>query len=209
MSMNDPLITATSYAVGHARSRSDAEVSLDDLLLGALQAVGRLGVATFDNINIDLSGMPLIPETSIGTSAGPSYSTEAAAAFDRASAIARLDRERKVRLVHLLAALGQADGPMMRDLKQRYGFDELSWRSALAEWDREREQRTRPLNESLLSVDDAAEALGVHAQTMRSYIRAGKLPAYRLGGERSIRVFTSDLYGLLEPLEPAADDETG
>ncbi len=60
-----------------------------------------------------------------------------------------------------------------------------------------------------MSVDAAATALGVHTQTIRGYIRTGKLPAYRIAGERAIRILGTDLYGLLEPLElndPANED---
>ena len=58
-----------------------------------------------------------------------------------------------------------------------------------------------------MSVEDAAARLGVHSQTIRGYIRAGKLPAYRIAGERAIRVFTSDLFSLLERLEPSQSEE--
>ena len=57
-----------------------------------------------------------------------------------------------------------------------------------------------------MSVDEAAEALGVHQQTIRGYIRTGKLAAFRIAGERAIRVYASDLYGLLEPLESSSND---
>ncbi|HUP50887.1 MAG TPA: helix-turn-helix domain-containing protein, partial [Longimicrobiales bacterium] len=141
----------------------------------------------------------------------PRYSQETAALFDRASAIARDDGEPRIRLVHLLAAFGDSDCSLMRRLRERHGFDDAGWRWALATWDQAREQRTGTGNEkkSLLNVDDAAEALGVHQQTIRGYIRGGKLPAYRIAGERSIRVFAADLYGLLEPLEPNTEEDEG
>jgi len=53
-----------------------------------------------------------------------------------------------------------------------------------------------------LSPEDAAEALGIHVQTVRAYIRSGKLPALRLAGERAIRIRRSDLETVLEPLVP-------
>ncbi len=55
-----------------------------------------------------------------------------------------------------------------------------------------------------LTPEEAAEALGVHVQTLRAYIRSGKLPALRLAGERSLRIRHADLEKVLEPLVPEA-----
>jgi excisionase family DNA binding protein len=52
----------------------------------------------------------------------------------------------------------------------------------------------------LFTVDQAAEFLGVHHQTLRGYIKSGKLPAYRLAGEKVLRIKREDLMGLLEPV---------
>jgi len=52
------------------------------------------------------------------------------------------------------------------------------------------------------SPDEAAEFLGVHTQTVRGYIRTGKLPALRLAGERALRIQREDLLALLEPYKP-------
>jgi excisionase family DNA binding protein len=57
--------------------------------------------------------------------------------------------------------------------------------------------------DDLLSPEQAAAELGVHIQTLRSYIRRGKLAAYRLAGERVIRIRRDDLAALLaQPVEP-------
>ncbi|MCC7363525.1 MAG: helix-turn-helix domain-containing protein [Dehalococcoidia bacterium] len=55
----------------------------------------------------------------------------------------------------------------------------------------------------LFSTDEAAEHLGVHVQTIRSWIRSGKLPAARLAGMKSIRIRESDLEAVLEPIKPS------
>jgi excisionase family DNA binding protein len=52
----------------------------------------------------------------------------------------------------------------------------------------------------LFTVDQAAEFLGVHHQTLRGYIKSGKLPAYRLAGEKVLRIKREDLMTLLEPV---------
>jgi excisionase family DNA binding protein len=51
-----------------------------------------------------------------------------------------------------------------------------------------------------LTPEEAAEELGVHVQTMRAYIRSGRMPAFRLAGERAIRILRADLEKVLEPV---------
>jgi excisionase family DNA binding protein len=53
-----------------------------------------------------------------------------------------------------------------------------------------------------LTPEEAAEALGLHVQTLRGYVRSGKLPALTLAGERAIRIRRADLETVLEPLVP-------
>lgn len=56
----------------------------------------------------------------------------------------------------------------------------------------------------LFTVDQAAELLGLHHQTLRGYIKNGKLPAYRLAGEKVLRIKRENLMALLEPV-PVGD----
>jgi excisionase family DNA binding protein len=59
--------------------------------------------------------------------------------------------------------------------------------------------------DDLLSPEQAAAELGVHIQTLRGYIRRGKLAAFRLAGERVIRIRRDDLAALLaQPVEPGS-----
>ena len=206
--MPDLVLNATANAIAYAKNRTDPEVTPDDLLLGALQAVSKLGVASFGPITVDLSTHPAVPNLNGGRDVRPRYASAAVDVFEQASAIARTDTESRVRLVHILAALGVSDGGLIGELRDRYDFDDADWRAALVEWDSRREPPAGagPAKGALLSVDEAAEALGVHQQTIRGYIRTGKLAAFRIAGERAIRVYASDLYGLLEPLEPSSND---
>lgn len=146
---------------------------------------------------------------------GPRYADTAVAVFEEAARLARQDGAATVHLVHVLAALGGRKDGLMCRLRERYGFTPVEWRAALARGelgaaatagdpDAARPEGSGTGAPELLSVDQAASFLGVHAQTVRNYIRAGKLPAYRLAGERFIRVLRRDLLGLLEPV--AADD---
>jgi excisionase family DNA binding protein len=54
----------------------------------------------------------------------------------------------------------------------------------------------------LISIAAAAERLGCGDQTVRDFISAGKLPAFRVGG-RMIRVYAADVDALLIPIPTA------
>lgn len=69
-----------------------------------------------------------------------------------------------------------------------------------------REQRApSPSPERLYSPEEAAEYLGVHVQTVRAWIRSGRLRASRLAGQRALRIRASDLDSVLEPIDPGED----
>jgi excisionase family DNA binding protein len=51
----------------------------------------------------------------------------------------------------------------------------------------------------LLTMDQAAEHLGVTVRTIRNYVASGALPAYRLG-PRGVRVREADVEALLRPI---------
>jgi excisionase family DNA binding protein len=62
--------------------------------------------------------------------------------------------------------------------------------------------------ERLYSPEEVAEYLNVHVQTVRTWIRSGRLRARRLAGQRSLRITDSDLQSVLEPLGPADLDDS-
>jgi excisionase family DNA binding protein len=65
--------------------------------------------------------------------------------------------------------------------------------------------RTSPAGRTdvFLSPEDVAERLGVNVQTVRAWIRSGKLPASRLAGRRVLRVREADIERVLEPVDPS------
>lgn len=245
MKESDPLVAAARAAIGRAKRRGDDEVTPDDLLVGALGQLSRFGIALVGPWALDVSELEgdsevpgLIPgegadgdgssprgeespggdsDTDGGPARGPRYADAAVAVFEEATRLARRDGAAALRLVHLLAALGEHEDGLMARLRERYGFTPLEWRAALARGevgagagDGGASATGAELGgqgagaPELLDVDQAAAFLGVHPQTVRNYIRAGKLPAYRLAGERFIRVLRRHLLDLLEPV--AADD---
>jgi excisionase family DNA binding protein len=65
---------------------------------------------------------------------------------------------------------------------------------------------SQPELERLFSPEQAAEYLNVHVQTVRAWIRSGRLPARRLAGQRALRIKASDLERVLEPVDTAEAD---
>lgn len=154
------------------------------------------------------------------TAPAPAYSPATVELFERAAALARGDGAGSMGLVHLLAAFTDVECGLMETLLREHGFSEVEWRAQLARGVVGAPPRLvgpdgsgtaggsgRPGGPEILGVDDAAEYLGVHAQTVRNYIRSGKLPAYRLAGERYIRVLRKDLLALLERVRTDSEDE--
>ena len=95
----------------------------------------------------------------------------------------------------------------MGELKREYGITSASWRAALAHVSSgaagapvSQAESEKKIAREYLTPEEAAEALGVHVQTMRAYIRSERLPAYRVAGERAIRILRTDLAKVLEPL---------
>lgn len=215
-----------AYAIARAKSRQADEVSADDLLLGCLIAVSRFGIISAGPATIDLEALGIDwlrqPETAgnNGNSARKvSYSWPVVELLDRAALIAKADGATAVEIPHVLAAFAGQDIGVMGDLKRLNGFTSASWRAAIASLAAESRWTASPrVNDGpqaatpaaqggptpreYLSPEDAALELGVHVQTIRAYVRSGKLPALRLAGERAIRIKRQDLHKLLEPVQP-------
>jgi excisionase family DNA binding protein len=63
--------------------------------------------------------------------------------------------------------------------------------------------RARARDRKLISIDDAADVLGLNPRTIRRYIAIGTLPAYRVGGTL-VRVDQADVEALVVPIPAAA-----
>lgn len=206
----DRVLNATAHAIERARSRGVESVEPDDLLAGMLLAVSRFGIVDLGRTVVDLFDLGLrfdLPAPDV--SLKPRYTPSAAGVFDRAARIARAEGAR-LAPIHLLVALGDPAIPLFERLCARCAIDTAGWRRALAAVSAPAGSLpaapTRPVPaaaavlDPLLTPDDAARTLGVHIQTIRAYIRSGKLPAFRVAGERAIRIRRDDLNALLEHL---------
>jgi excisionase family DNA binding protein len=214
--LNDPgrLVVGAAHALERARARGAPSIEPDDLFVGLLLATSRFGIVDLGSVAIDLERLGLqfeLPTPDL--SVKPRYSDAAVRVFDRAAKVARGDGASAVAPIHLLVVLGDPAIATFTRMAERYAIDSAAWRRILAAVLPSREtsvpepmastdERRRPALEQLLSPDDAAALLGVHIQTLRGYIRSGKLAAFRVAGERALRVRKTDLEGLLEHLDP-------
>jgi len=210
----DRVVVGTGHAIERARSRGVDTVEPDDLLAGMLLAVSRFGIVELGAQAVDLFDLGLrfdLPSPDVAIK--PRYASAAAAVFDRAARIARTDGATRLAPIHLLVALADPAYPLFALLTDRCAIDGADWRRLLAAVAPPSAPATPPTSRSasaaspppddldaLLTPDEAARALGVHIQTLRGYIRCGRLPAFRVAGERAIRIRRDDLRALLEHL---------
>jgi excisionase family DNA binding protein len=205
---------AASFAIFAAKQSGSEEVTPDHILLGCLRTISRFGIATLGPWNLDLEALGVDwvrqPE---GPSPKVAYSRDAVALFDLSAKIARASGDQGIGVNHLLAAFSGEDTGLMGELKRKHGITSALWRAAVArigvdeaQYGIEGAKQERAASEEksasdYLTPEQAAEVLGVHVQTMRGYIRSERLPAFRLAGERAIRILRSDLVKVLEPLK--------
>jgi excisionase family DNA binding protein len=220
--MEDLVSIGTSAAIKRAKRRKSPEVTIDDLLIGLFKAIARFDIVQIGEFTIDLEELGESPgkeskdDMDRTDKQKVAYSSNAVAVFERAAHIARKDDSPKVELVHLLVAFAYEENGLMHQLKEKYGITGMKWRLALSQWQpkslektetsskigAERKSATEFEEKQFFSPDEAAEFLDVHTQTIRGYIRTGKLPALRLAGERALRIQRDDLLALLEPYKP-------
>jgi excisionase family DNA binding protein len=204
--------SAASFAVALAKERGLEEVTADELLLGCLHAISQFGIVQLGDWTIDLEALGVDwlsrPDQS---RAKVTYSQAVVDIFDLAARIAKSD-ESGIHVEHLLAAFAAEETGLMLELKRTHGMTSGTWRAAVAKLpsrqpDRKAKEPKAGFSQTevardYLSPEEAAEALGIHVQTLRAYVRSGKLPAHRLAGERAIRIRRPDLDKLLEPVLP-------
>ena len=200
---------SVSFAIYAAKQQGADEVTPDHLLLGCLRAISRFGIATIGPWSIDLEplGVDWVRQPD-GPRPKVAYSQEAVELFDRAALIAKSAGDNGVGVNHLLAAFAAQESGLMSELKRTHGITSASWRAAMARLGVVETSGARPVRaeaerkiaREYLTPEEVAEALGIHVQTMRAYIRSGRLPAFRVAGERAIRLLRSDLEKVLEPL---------
>jgi excisionase family DNA binding protein len=188
-----------------------SDVSADHLVLGILRAADPTGATVLRALGIgeaDLvrGGAPLGRDSR--SRWGPVLQPIIQIAADEARRLgSRLTRSAHVllgvaasgqgTLAGLLAARGVALDDLRARVREAIAASPAS--SPAGEPMSPAAAATTPSRE-LFTVDQAAEFLGIHHQTLRGYIKTGKLPAYRLAGEKVLRIKRDDLIALLEPV---------
>jgi excisionase family DNA binding protein len=218
--MSDAELTI-SFAIFAAKQRDANEVEPDHLLLGCLRAISRFGIATLGRWDLDLEYLGIDwSRQADGPRPKVAFSQQVVELLDRATQIARSAGDSVVGADHLLAAFANEEGGLMGELKRSHGIASASWRAAVAQLSfgpigssqindgkaklAEAETKT---TRDYLTPEEAAVELGVHVQTMRAYIRSGRMPAFRLAGERAIRILRADLGRVLEPVVVGTNKE--
>lgn len=203
--VRDPVPAALKYSIGRAKLRGQDEVLADDLLMGCLQVVSRFGVVELGDWVIDLEELGVewrvpLPKTD----ARLAYSDRVVEILDRAAVLSKFEGSARIGVEHVLVCFASETSGIMGMLRERYGIEPVRWRAAVARLGGAAgpEAAGGAQEPEYLSPEEAAEVLGVHVQTLRGYIRSGKLPALRVAGERVIRIRRSSLDTLLEPLAP-------
>lgn len=194
---------AAAVAIELALKRGLEEVGPDELLLGCLRAVSQFGIAQIGPWAIDLEALGVEwVEIPVRGGAKVAYSDAAVEVFDLAARIAKANGGGSMRVEHMLAAFAGRESGLMGELSLSYGITSAGWRAAVSKMLPTAPAVAEvPPAQDYLSPEEAAEALGIHVQTLRGYVRSGKLPARRLAGERAIRIRRADLEMLLEPLQ--------
>jgi excisionase family DNA binding protein len=180
----------------HAINDSHGMVASWDLLfLAFLRAAGRFGFMRLGPIVIDISQVEAAVERS-GDLQSNDY-----AEFSRLL-MAELRRSARPRLdeLHFLTTFMNCG----KGIPARV-FGELGVSvDAVEQW-----LRTPAVGGAadLLTPEEVADYLKVHVETIRLWIRSGRLTAYRLGGVRALRVRRSDVDAMLHRVD--STDATG
>jgi excisionase family DNA binding protein len=176
------------------------QVTVDLHFLVFLRRFARFGFFQFGPLTIDVSLIEDVVERTLPRGpAGHVVLADDVVRFSRALAeeARRGGRKRIDELVYLLAFMRWKEGLPARV------FGELGVTPDQVE-SFARDQKAGPTGpEKLYSPEGAADYLGVHVQTVRAWIRSGRLRASRLAGQRALRIRASDLQSVLEPVDPS------
>jgi excisionase family DNA binding protein len=152
--------------------------SVDVKFLGFLRETSRFGVFTLGPLIIHLARVQELMERTTSKE-GEGLTAEEEAAFDEFYALMAQEQARRGGTA--LTEIGVAP-ERVEDYVAGGGG-------------------SSPDLEALYSPEEAAEYVGVHVETVRSWIRSGRLRAHRPAGQRALRIRASDLTQVLEPLD--------
>lgn len=194
----DPFLEEFGLECAQEAARLGAsEITVDLQLLVFLRKFARFGYFSFGPITIDVRLIEdAVERRIVQGSQTAALMSDDMVRFSRLlmDEVRRSGRRRVDELAYLLAFMRWKDGLPARVFGELGVTPEQV--TAFA-----RDQGSVPA-ERLYSPEEAATYLGVHVQTVRAWIRTGRLRASRLAGQRALRIRASDLASVLEPVEP-------
>ena len=178
---------------------------LDMAFLVYLRKLARFGFFTFGPISIDVNIIEEIVDATAERGDVRQYDRSYSDDFVHFSHVlmdeARRSGRRRLDELHFLLAFMRVGGGLPGRVFGELGVTPEQVQAYAAT----RQTGIDPLPR-LYSPEEAAEYLGVHVQTVRTWIRSGRLPASRLAGQRALRIKASDLASVLEPIQPGDFD---
>jgi excisionase family DNA binding protein len=182
-----------------------AQITVDLWFLCFLRRFARFGYFTFGPISLDVNLIEEIVERTTPKAAAiqqwPPMSDDTVRFSERLMDEMRRSGRRRIDELHVLLALMRVNEGLPGRVFSELGVTP----EQVEEYARSQREAPAPL-EKLYSPEEAAAYLNVHVQTVRSWIRSGRLRARRLAGQRALRITASDLQSVLEPLEPGDFD---
>jgi excisionase family DNA binding protein len=203
----DDLVRRINDAVvADTRRLNTAHCTLDMHFVAYLRLMSRFGYFSFGPVNLDVRLLEdIVERTAPRLPEGSSWDTRwdlrpASDDFVRFSqrlmAEVRTSGRRRIDELHYLLAFMRTDEGLPKRVFGELGVTPQQ----VEEYAANRGLREPPL-ERLFSPEEAADYLNVHVQTVRAWIRSGRLKARRLAGQRALRVTASELLSVLEPVE--------
>ncbi|HXG35894.1 MAG TPA: helix-turn-helix domain-containing protein [Dehalococcoidia bacterium] len=184
-----------------ARRLNAAWLTLDLYFLVYLRKVSRFGYFSLGPVTIDVRLIEDIVEQTIPLGATtndmPPFADDLVRFSQRLMEEVRRSGRRRIDELHfLLAFMRTPEG-----LPQRV-FGELGVTPEQVEEYLRGGGLAQPTLEKLYTPEEAAQYLNVHVQTVRAWVRSGRLRARRLAGQRALRITASDLQSVLEAVDP-------
>lgn len=200
--LDTTFLTAFQAEESAIAARHHCDVTLDVAFLAYLKKMARFGFFMFGPITIDVRLIEDLVERTTVRQADPSLGDPIYADdYVRFSEVlmdeVRKSKRGRIDDLHMLLAFMRAGEGLPARVFGELGVTAEQVESLARNGGRPG-TAARP---RLYSPEEAAAYLGVHVQTVRSWIRSGRLPASRLAGQRALRIRAADLESVLEPVD--------
>jgi excisionase family DNA binding protein len=179
---------------------------LDICFLAYLQRLSRFGYFTLGPITIDVNLIEDIVARTVPRAEPAGLTADAVRFVDLLAEELRRSGRRRIDELHYLLAFMRCN----EGLPGRV-FGELGVTPEAVERYLKQTGGAVPAVEPadrLMSPEEVADYLGVHVQTVRAWIRSGRLPARRVAGLRALRIRYADVVDLLRPLDEPEEAAT-